>query len=263
MKNKVILILVDGMRPDGMLKCNNPFVEKLISNSEYTLNAKTVMPSMTLPCHFSLFHSVKPERHGITTNLYTPQVRPVEGLVDRLSGYGKKCAFFYTWEELRDLCRPGKLNHSILLNILDYENVDCDITEKAISYIRDENPDFTFLYLGQTDEIGGHRFGWMTQEYLHYINNAFSCIEKVFNSVDDSYNIIVMADHGGHDRTHGENIKEDMTIPVLLSGPLFEKGKELNDVSILDVAPTVAAILNTPCPDEWEGKSLLKEIYNA
>ncbi len=253
---KVILILIDGMRPDAMLECKNPFVKEILSLSSYTLNAQTVMPSVTLSCHFSLFHSVKPERHGITTNIYTPQVRPIDGLVEKLYEAGKKCAFFYTWGELRDLCRPGKLHHSEFLNINSYENADSDITDRAIKYINEENPDFTFLYLGQTDEIGGHGFGWMSEKYLECINNAFSCIKRVYENAYESYNIIIMADHGGHDRTHGEDIKEDMTIPVIMYGKSFEKGKEIGDASILDITPTIATLLNVPYAKEWEGKSL-------
>ena len=51
MSEKVILVLVDGMRPDGMMGCGNPFAEKLIKESTYSLKAQTVMPSVTLPCH--------------------------------------------------------------------------------------------------------------------------------------------------------------------------------------------------------------------
>ena len=69
-ENKVILISVDGMRPDGFLACGNPYIEKMMESAYYTLDGKTVLPSVTLPCHMSLFHSVAPERHGITTNLY-------------------------------------------------------------------------------------------------------------------------------------------------------------------------------------------------
>ena len=113
MSEKVILILVDGMRPDGMMGCGNPFAEKLIKESTYSLKAQTVMPSVTLPCHMSLFHSVDPTRHGIVTNTYVPQVRPIEGLFDRLDKFDKKCAFFYTWEELRDLSRPDHLHQAL------------------------------------------------------------------------------------------------------------------------------------------------------
>ena len=82
MKEKVILISIDGMRPDGFLACGNPFIEEMMKISSYTLAGKTVFPSVTLPCHTSMFHSVPPERHGITTNLYIPFARPLNGLFD-------------------------------------------------------------------------------------------------------------------------------------------------------------------------------------
>ena len=37
-ENKVILISVDGMRPDGFLACQNPYIEQMMSKSYYTLD---------------------------------------------------------------------------------------------------------------------------------------------------------------------------------------------------------------------------------
>lgn len=37
MKNKVILISIDGMRPDGFLKCGHPFVGSMMEQFSYTL----------------------------------------------------------------------------------------------------------------------------------------------------------------------------------------------------------------------------------
>ena len=89
MKNKVILISIDGMRPDGVMQCGNPYVKELMKTASYTLDAKTVFPSVTLPCHMSMFHSVPPERHGITTNLYMPPVRPISGLFEQVKSSGR------------------------------------------------------------------------------------------------------------------------------------------------------------------------------
>ena len=89
---KTILILVDGMRPDAVIQTGHRVVDELKAHSVYTLGAQTVMPSVTLPCHMSLFHSVTPQRHGILSNTYVPQVRPVRGLCEVLSAAGKKCA---------------------------------------------------------------------------------------------------------------------------------------------------------------------------
>lgn len=257
MSEKIILVLVDGMRPDGMMQCGNDFAQKLIEQSTYSLTAQTVMPSVTLPCHMALFHSVDPERHGMLTNTYVPQVRPIEGLFDRLDKYNKKCAFFYTWEELRDLSRPDHLHTIVCYNQHKQADTDTKITESAIKYINEEAPDFMFLYLGETDEVGGHDCGWMSEQYMKSVSKALSCVEKLQNSIDEGYNIILLADHGGHDRSHGSDMPEDMTIPIVCCGPAFEKGKELSGLSIKDVAVTVAKLLEVPPVKEWEGKSIV------
>ncbi len=253
MSEKVILILVDGMRPDGMMECGNPYAQKLVSKSTYCLKAQTVMPSVTLPCHMSLFHSVDPERHGIGTNGYVPQVRPIKGMFDQFDNYDKKCAFFYTWEELRDLGRPDHLHTAVCFNQHKQADTDIKITDAAIKYINEEAPDFLFLYLGETDEVGGHDCGWMSEQYMKSVSKALSCVEKLQNSISDDYTIILLADHGGHDRSHGCDIPEDMTIPILFCGKAFEEGKELPEASIKDVAVTIAKLLEVPCAKEWEG----------
>ncbi len=256
MDNKVVLVLVDGMRPDGMLGCGNPFAKKFPTLSAHALDAQTVMPSVTLPCHMSLFHSVDPDRHGIVTNTYTPQVRPIEGLFDRLDRFEKKCAFFNTWEELRDLSRPDHLHTYMCFNQHKQEDTDTKITDAAIKYLVSEQPDFMFVYLGETDELGGHSCGWMSEQYMKSVSKAWDCIERIYHALPEGYTLITTADHGGHDRGHGSNMPEDMTIPICFYGPAFAADTEIKNVSIKDIAPTIAKLLGVPNAKEWEGKAL-------
>lgn len=254
---KVILILVDGMRPDSLALCGNKYVDELLENSAYTLSAKTVMPSVTLPCHMSLFHGVDPERHGILTNTYVPQVRPVKGLCEVLRSAGKKCAFFYNWEELRDLTRPDSLAYSDFVSghVYSYEKAIEICTDNCIEYIKKDSPDFAFLYLGWTDEAG-HGYGWMGDEYLRSVRGSFDCIERVVKSLDDDYVAIITADHGGHGRCHGTDMPEDMNIPVIITGNSVEK-QELENVKITDITSTVTAFLEVAPDPEWEGRNLI------
>ena len=257
-QNKVIVVLVDGMRPDGMMATGHPFLETIKSRFSYSLNAQTVDPSVTLPCHMSLFHSVDPSRHGVTTNTYVPQVRPITGLAEAVNDAGLQATFFYTWEELRDLGRPDSLAYSLLINQHKFEDTDTSITAAALDYIRAREPDFTFLYLGETDEVGGHNVGWMSETYEKSVYKALTCIEKVFNEMPEGYSLIILADHGGHDRSHGSTMPEDMTIPVCAFGPAFREGYEFERaVSIKDVAPTVTKLLGVRAPREWEGTPLV------
>lgn len=251
--SKVLLILSDGLRPDGFLACGNPYVEELLAKSAHDLAATTVMPSVTLPCHMSLFHSVKPDRHGILTNTYVPQVRPVKGLCDVLRASRKKNAFFYNWEELRDLARPDAMAHSYFCSghIYGYEEANQRVTDACIDCIKRDAPDFVFLYLGWTDGAG-HGFGWMSDEYLRAARESVGCIKRVLDVLPDDYKVVITADHGGHDRGHGSDLPEDMTIPVLIldGGP----ERELHGVSIIDLAPTIASMLGVEADEDWEGK---------
>lgn len=252
---KVLLILVDGMRPDAI--CNLPQASKYLHAGACTLSARTVMPSVTLPCHMSLFHSVDPDRHGTTTNTYTPQARPIRGLCEVLKDAGKRCAFFYDWEQLRDLTRPGSLVHTYFYkgSILGWNTTNDLLTQEAISFLRECEPDFAFLYLGYPDDAG-HRHGWMSPEYLEAITKSWENIDLIMNHLPEDYTVIITADHGGHARTHGENIPEDMTIPIIAIGKDFPAATTLNDASILDLAPTIAALLGVQPDQDWDGKAL-------
>ena len=254
---KALVIIVDGMRPDALIKTEN--AKYLLENSKYTLNAKTVTPSVTLPCHMSLFHSVDPSRHGTTTNVYTPNVRPINGLCEVLLNARKTCAFFYNWEEIRDLARPNSLAFSYFCKgrLFGYDKANDIITDAAIDYLTKNETDFTFLYLGYTD-MAGHNFGWMSDEYMNAMENSFKNISKLSVALPDDYVIIVTADHGGHDRTHGTELKEDMIIPIMVLCKNEKLELDFTDASIKDIAPTVAKLLGAYPDEEWEGKSLLK-----
>lgn len=255
--NKVILISIDGMRPDGLKMCGNPYLSELMKISSYTFDARTVFPSITLPCHLSMFHSVPPQRHGTLNNTYVTPVHPVSGLFEQVKNAGKLSAMFYGWEPLRDIGRPGSLYAAEYFNAYTFDHTDNVLTEKALSYIELVKPDFVFLYLVETDEKGGHDNGWMTEPYLECIKLAIDNVKKVIEAAGDEYTVIVTADHGGHERRHGTDMPEDMTIPMFFCGKQFEKGRELSGISILDIAPTIADILEVPRPREWEGKSLI------
>lgn len=256
MSEKVLLVLVDGMRPDSL--DNIPFAGKLIAKSSYTMNGKAVMPSATLPCHISLFHSVDPQRHGIVTNTYTPQVRPINGLCEQLKNVNKKCAFFYNWEELRDLARPGSLAYSYFISgkNYSYQKANTMLTKSVIEYIKHDWADFIFLYLGYTD-WAGHQYGWMSDEYLKSVSDSWKCIEEIKSYLPKDYTIIVTSDHGGHDRGHGTEMDEDMLIPIIFSGSKFKKNHQLDNISIKDIAPTITKLLGCEAALEWEGVSIL------
>lgn len=257
MKNKVILISIDGMRPDGLKECGNAYVSELEKMSAYTYSASSMIPSVTLPCHYSMAHSVTPQRHGIITNTYVPEVRPVKGLFERIKESGGKSAMFYGWEPIRDIARPGSLVHAKFMNYRAKESVDTELTNECDKIISEFHPDFVFLYLVDTDDKGGHDVGWMSEEYLRRISIAIDNVKRITEKYSSEYHVVIMADHGGHDRTHGHNIPEDMTIPFFFIGESFKKGEIKEQLSLLDIAPTICAVMGIEPDEDWEGKSII------
>jgi predicted AlkP superfamily pyrophosphatase or phosphodiesterase len=257
MKNKVILISIDGMRPDGMQQCDNPYVKELEKICAYTYKASSMNPSVTFPCHFSMTHSVTPQRHGILSNTYVPQVRPVKGIFEKIEAEGGVSAMFYGWEPLRDIALPGTLTYATYINAYAKESSDTVLADAAIQTIEEVAPDFVFLYMVETDEKGGHDNGWMSAEYLRRISIAIDNVKRVIEKFGDRYSVILMADHGGHERSHGTEMAEDMTIPLFFYGKDFAPGEIEKPLSLLNVAPTIAHLMGISPEKEWEGVSVL------
>ncbi len=254
---RVLLILVDGMRPDGLQQAQTPTLDRLAAEGAVTFAARTVMPSVSLPCITSLFLGVAPARHGITTNLWMPPARPVPGLVETIRQAGGTAASFYNWEELRDLARPGSLEAAFFLRDCNAPESDARLTDLAVDWLRANPVNFAFVYLGYTD-IAGHDHGWMSARYLEAIASADGCITRLTENLTDDCLVVATADHGGHAQTHGSDSPEDMFIPLILRGRGIPARAALPDpVSILDIAPTICGWLGIDPPREWAGKNLL------
>jgi phosphopentomutase len=103
----------------------------------------------------------------------------------------------------------------------------------------------------------GHTYGWMTDEYMEAIESSWNNIEKLMSELGDEYTYIITADHGGHDRTHGTDRPEDMTIPMIILGAAADRIGSLKNANIKDIAPTITKILGVEPDPEWEGKSLI------
>jgi predicted AlkP superfamily pyrophosphatase or phosphodiesterase len=259
MSSTILLCVFDGLRPDAIAATPTPTIDRLMASGRWTFSARTVMPSVTLPCHMSLFHSVDPGRHGIVTNTWTPQVRPVPGLYDVAHSAGVRTGAYYNWEELRDLWRPGALDVGFFWRDCRSLVGDRRVAAEAARSIVADGVELAFLYLGYPDECA-HKQGWMSPAYLEAVSNADGCLGQVVAALGPGSKVIVTADHGGHERSHGSDLPEDMTIPLIIApsrgAPTDGAGEILGVVSITDVSPTIAELLGLRTPEEWEGRAI-------
>jgi len=256
---KLLLIVLDGCRPDALQQAHTPRLDSLWQTGAYTWNARSVMPSVTLPSHNTMFRGVSPDKHGVgADNVFVPSALAFPSITDVAKLGNKRTAMFYSWEQLRDLAAPGSLDVTYCANGVYGEDNDTPVARLAAAYLVERQPDFCFLYLGDID-IMGHLHGWMSPEYIEAIEANDRAVGIVLDALEtaglrSAYTLLVQADHGGHDTDHGTELPEDMTIPWILNGPGVKQGHALQGaVNMADTPATIAHILELERPPVWEG----------
>jgi predicted AlkP superfamily pyrophosphatase or phosphodiesterase len=266
--HQIVLFSVDGLRPDALPLVSTPQIDALAARGAYTWSAQTVMPSITLTGHVSLMYGVPTARHQVVSSLWQPADPPIPSLIDVVHEAGLGTAAFYTWEELRDLSRPGALD-TVYFRREDGEADNMiDIARVAAAYIAEQRPALAFVYLEAPDTLG-HSDGWMSTRYLHAVEKVDRAVGLVIDALRvagwlENVTILLTADHGGHEDRHGTDMPEDMTIPWIIAGPGIRKGHRIaSPVNIMDTAPTLATILGLPVPEAWEGRVVDQVFWDA
>ncbi|MFN4218193.1 MAG: alkaline phosphatase family protein [Candidatus Bipolaricaulia bacterium] len=259
----VIVIVIDGLRPDALQRAQTPNLDRLWQSGLYSWNAQTVMPSVTLPAIASLVSGVPPERHRIDWNHWAPELGriTVPTIFEIAQRENISTVAFVSKRKLEHLFSPE--TPLFVLNATAQH-----LVEEAMKYISEHRPRLVFLHLSDVDDAG-HRYGWMTVKQLQAVERVDEALGLLlqrledFEILDDSV-IIVTADHGGHGRIHGTDDPRDMTIPWILWTSDIEIGRELaQPIYIYDTAATVLAALGVVIPADWDGVPVLEAFPEA
>ena len=265
MAKRVIVALMDGVRPDAIEKIAHPFFTRLMEQGSYCMTGCTVAPPRAFPAHISMFTSVPTEKHGIVTNDIRPFPENLAGLMQVLREAGKQTAAVVIWEQLCSLGRPEDINRLDYCDARELENlsdqeareVQSRWVDRAADIIRKEEFDFLFFQYEMADTVG-HSCGWMSDAYLEAVSFTADCMERLYGALSPEDQFILLSDHGGHGFDHFQaDAPEDMTIPVFCAGSLFPSGKANKNWNLLDIAPTVCRCLDVDIPGQFEGKSLV------
>ena len=62
---RVVVVSIDGARPDGLRTATTPNITNLWKRGAYSFHAQTISPSLTLPSHTSMLTGLTPKRHGM------------------------------------------------------------------------------------------------------------------------------------------------------------------------------------------------------
>lgn len=251
--SRVLILSIDGLRPDAILTAPMPNLLDLMQKSAYTLNAQTIFPSATLPSHASMLTGLCPSKHGVNWNDYLPLLGYADGtdLFDVAHENGLQTVMYVGKEKLRQITEPSSTDVFVYVN-----DRDLVLTDRLIADFPQEFG-VLFVHFPLVDGMG-HEYGWMSPEQLSVAYRADEALGNLLAELDarglrDDTLIIVTADHGGHDTTHGSSLHEDMTIPWIVSGPGVQPKVLTTQVNTMDTAATAAFMLGLPIPSEWDG----------
>lgn len=222
---RVLIVSIDGLRPDRLLLAHTPVLHGLIQTGAYTMWAQTTAVSITLPSHVSMLTGVIPRKHKIEWNMDLPLAEPVYPAYPTVFELAKKwhytTALITGKSKFGPLTKPGTLDH-LSMPAHDLE-VDEPVADEAVKIIRAHRPELAFVHFPAVDKRG-HKFGWGSREQLAAIEAADACLGRVLAAYDEAglrahTLVIVSADHGGGGLTHGAEDPRSRYIPWIANGP--------------------------------------------
>lgn len=256
----VIVISIDGLRPDAIESAGAETLRQMMRTGAYSLQARTILPSKTLPSHTSMVTGVGPDQHGITWNddriAQYGRVR-VPTMFELAHAQGLQTAAFFGKAKLGHLIRPGTLDRASVPR--GYEiRLAPRIAQDVVQYLKFREPELLFVHIPDPD-LAGHAAGWMTAPYRLAVRRADAAVGHIWaaavQAFGDDVVILVTADHGGHGRGHGEaDTPTDRTIPWIAWGRGVADGRIAAEIDTYDTAATALWLLGVPRPDGWDGE---------
>jgi predicted AlkP superfamily pyrophosphatase or phosphodiesterase len=266
---KVMVIGIDGVRPDVLAEVPTPNLDALIADGSYSDQARTGLPSVSGPGWSSFLNGVWPEKHGVTNNdftgkrydLYPDFLTRIEQVRPELNTFAVAdwLPLVYAEDGL-----PTISDAIDVRRVLDgYESgwpeADSISADLAAAHLVEEDPDALFVYLGNPDETS-HHFGSIGQEYRdaialadHQVGILLEAMQSRPDYPNEDWLVVVSTDHGRRaDGGHGGDTPEERTIFFLVSGSSAIKGPPLEPPFIVDVSVTALAHLGIEIDPAWE-----------
>ncbi|MGH7371371.1 MAG: alkaline phosphatase family protein, partial [Candidatus Methylomirabilales bacterium] len=179
---RVIVVSIDGARPDALLVAKTPTITRLWKQGAYSFRAQTISPSTTLPAHTSMLTGISPDRHGERDNSWWPgeATVAVETVFSLAKSRGLTTAMVVAKEKFGFLARPGSLDHFEVVT-----HPAPEVVHRAVAYLRSERPHLLFIHFTDADLIG-HLHGWMSSEYLIALQTVDDAVETLLRALEET-----------------------------------------------------------------------------
>lgn len=265
---KVLIIGIDGVRPDVLAEVATPHLDSLIAAGAFSGEAQTALPTISGPDWSSMLTGVWPGKHGVMNNDFSSNRYDwYPDLFTRIEALRPALHTFVVadWLPLVTAADGGPLigmaDSMVALDGYELGWAEADSASAAVAaaYLRHADVDAAFVYLGNPDETS-HEAGSIGEEYRaaialadRHVGQLVAALRSRPDYARERWLVLVATDHG---RTatggHGGESPEERTIFYLAAGPAALAGPLAEPPDVVDVAVTALAHLGIPIDPAWE-----------
>jgi hypothetical protein len=285
---KIVFVIIDGVEAEVFERVATPNMDAIAKTGGYTRayvggekGGYSETPTISAPGYNNLITGTWGNKHNVWGNSikepnynYWSVYRFIEELAPE-----KETAIFSTWLDNRTKLVGEGLEASGKV-MIDYHfdgfevdekafphdkerifihNIDEHVVNEASRYIKDNGPDFSWVYLEYSDDLG-HAFG-NSETTDESIRMADDQMGRIWEAVQyrqkekgEEWMIFITTDHGrsaeSGGKDHGGQSDRERTTWIVMGGgtPNAYFTKEQN--AIVDILPTVLNFLGVQVPKE-------------
>jgi predicted AlkP superfamily pyrophosphatase or phosphodiesterase len=256
MLNKVITVVVDGMRYDKGCETLG-FIQHLVETNQAALyKVKSELPSLSRPLYEVILTGTPASMNGITSNLAV-RLSSQKSMfhLTQENGLRNATASYYWVSELYnrapfnfiedrhqdDESKP--IQHGSFYWDDDY--ADSHVLMDAEALRRKYDPHFLYIHTLGVD-VKGENFGSESKEYREQILKVGSLLAQLLPIwISEGYHILITSDHGMSELgNHGGITDGERDVPLFIISPKVEPGVYSEVVPQLAIAPLMCELLN-------------------
>jgi len=256
---RVVIVLVDALRVDTSLNpAVMPALNELRERGAWaTMHSQP--PSYSQSGYATLLTGAGPDIHDApVVNVAYPEIPTLTqddifsaaqraGLNTAISGY-------YWFEKLV----PQSAVNSSYYTSGEDQFADEQVVAQALEWLETDTYQLLLVHIDQVDYAGHHEGGPRDPHWNIAAGRADSLIRQIASKLDLSQDtLLVVSDHGQIDQGgHGGDEAIVLSEPFVLVGAAVKPGN-YGDIQMVDIAPTLAAILGVNIPASSQGHALL------
>ena len=258
---KVLVVAIDGVRPDALAAASTPTLDALIAAGSYSDSAHGEDLTFSAPNWSTILHGVHRDKHLSLDNEY-PETN-LESWPDfftHLERHNPDWITYrvMTWKEAHD----GQPTGADFAIFRDYQEQGDDVGSDDIVRLLagthpdyPDDPDAIFIFYSDTD-VAGHEYGFHPDSsgYLAAIEKVDGQLGRIVAALEarsplaeEDWLVIVTSDHGGDlEGTHSGGTPEKRTVPFIVSGPSVIGDEPFPAPRNVDATKTVLAHMGVP-----------------